>query len=189
MTGFSQKGEHNTKTLLSTFGIILFLIAFVLLVLFFMKGQTTTKGEFPEDVVSEAIACSSKSIQFPYFTYDNSIGKEMKVNVIFENNNISSISLIYDLKYDNESKSLESYNINHSALNTYFGQNSLESDALGAVFANLGSEMKLSLYASGDELNVNTAKFFMVPEGVNLGAGIEILMGQYEKSGFTCRKL
>ena len=166
-------------------GIILVLIAIVLILWFFMHGETRLGGEWTIEQTS-SLTCEATGIEYPFFEYDNSREKTVKINSTREDEDVKAISLIYNIKYDNEKSIIDSENLNHLAMNKKFADDGLEFDALGLKFSRFSDGLQMSLFANSDQINGKTAKYFMLDETSNISP-VEI-QKVYETKGFICQR-
>lgn len=167
-----------------TIGICLFLVAIALIVCFFMRGETKTNGGFPEPEVSESLSCEIEGLVYPLSGYDNSERKTTKVSMVFDDDKLKTISLIYQLYYNNNEEIAKSETENHAAMNLRMQSEGLGPDALGMNFAKLSNNLKMSLYAKVSELDSGSAKYFEL-ENVNK-YDLDVLKKFYEQKGFGC---
>ena len=167
-------------------GLSLVLVAGVLLFWFFMKGETTITGNWPEPELSQSMSCESNNFAYPFFTYDKSTKKSTRINIIFNNDNLYSIALIYNL-YLNDAEIISSSEAaNHAAMNISFGNNGLEAESLGMDFARLQDSLKMSLYAKSSDINSASAKYFLLDDNDSKAYNVELVKKSYENKGFVC---
>lgn len=182
-----KKDGHDKNNYVLFIGLALITISMILFLLFFLKGQTKVSGAFPADVLSEALQCTSDKSIYPYFETGEELGIKNTVNAIFSNNRMSSISLISYYSYNDKDKANASYNTSHAKLNTAFNSAGFEADAFNASFANLGTDVKMSLYATYGDLSPKAGTFFMLQDYDMREISIDTLSKAYEQNGFTCK--
>lgn len=169
-------------------GIFLVLIAGIFLVWFLMKGKTTISGNWPEPETSQSITCEIDNFAYPFFAYDKSTKKNIKINIIFNNDNLYSIALINTLYYDTENAIASSEAINHASMGLSFADNDLDAESLGMSFSKLQDSLKMSLYAKKSEINNQSAKYFMLEKTSADGAyTFDEIKYLYENKGFNCK--
>ena len=174
----------RSKTALPTVGILLVIVATVLIIIFFLIGQIVVSGDFPTPIATESITCESNSLAYPFFTYDNSSSGSTKINAIFQNDKLSSISLIYTLTYPDNSTAEKSRTENHAAMNISFQENQLPADALGATYSVNKNTFQLSLYVASNEFTSKSQKYFLLDNlNINNRKTIKTI---YEQKGFKC---
>jgi len=152
--------------------------------IFLMRGETTVTGSYPDDVKDRTLTCEKSGLDYPFFSYPADNGEHTKVNVIFHVETLRTISLVQTLYYSNADSPRGSEAHNHAAMNTVFGKNGLSSDALGAKYARFDDKMTMSLFASADEFNSATAKFFLLSDSIPTSS--DGFKKAYENLGFSC---
>lgn len=168
--------------------IILCSIVFVVVIsiIILTSGTTITSGNHPDPEESISLSCSNNNYDYDFFTYDNADGKEIRINTIFSNNKITSIGLIYKMYYSSIDLITASEANNHARMNTSFANSALSPDALGANYVKSSDSMQFSLYTSGDNLNSNTAKYFLISDYDSREVSIEELEKIYKSEGLNC---
>lgn len=180
-----KKIEKKSKT--SWFliiGISLVLVAIVLMIYFFLQGETKVTGGWPEPEKSESLSCEVEGLTYPLFKYDNSSKKTTKVTAIFNDDRLEKMSLVHQQYYNNSSEIEQSEAENHAAMNLRMQDEGLGPDALGMHFARLSDSLKMSLYADASEINGSTVKYFEL-EGVSK-YDEDTIRTAYEQKGFGC---
>ena len=178
-----EESERRTKTnWMTAMGLALLIIAVLLIIWFFLKGETRVSGGYPGAENSKSISCTRDGLSYPFFTYDGAEKKTTEVNIIFNNENVGSISLIQKMYYDNTESATKSSTSNHVAMNNSFGSD-LGADALGANYNVTDNVMRLSLYARGSDFNAATRKYFLADAQLKNMKDYE---KHYEKQGFSC---
>ena len=180
--------NNNSKgtnwQLLSLAGVVLVIIG-VLVILFLANGNTTvTNGEGNVEA-AQSLVCEGDNISYPFFSYDNSNSKSIKVSAVFYDDKLSEISLVYRLSYDNNAQVKESEANNHASLGTRFGEDSLGVDALGVNFSILDKVMQMSLFARANNISSVESKYFLI-EDVNGVYKIDNLAKIYTSKGLDC---
>lgn len=167
-------------------GMFLVIVAVVLLLAFFLRGQTTVSGENPDVKSTISLNCVSNDYKYDFFPYDNSDNKNLKIDIIFENEKVSSASLVYMLYYQDVESITESDAENHASMNINFSKDGLEADALNANFSKLSDGLKMSLYANIEDINDVTSKYFLLDYFDN-GYTIKNIQRVYESKGLICK--
>ena len=146
-------------------GIILtiaVLAACVAIVIMLTRGETKTSGNNPANVTGQSLVCESDSIRYPITEYDNSQTKDFKIIANFYDDELSSISLTYALYYNNTEQINASEAFNHADMNISFSKDGLSADAFNAHYSKMEDSMKMTLYATKNDLTVVAAKYFMI---------------------------
>lgn len=181
------KNSNNKGLWLLIAGIILICIAVVCIVLFLIKGQTTVTSS-TDSTTTEHLSCESHTTPYPLFEYDESDSKSLKVNATFENDSLSSISLIYKLTYQDEDKLKLSEAKNHYALNHISQGEGLGPDAYNAKYSKGQDSIQLSLYANKSEIESKTLKYFMLNKLTSTPYTQNQIIKAYAAQGLKCEK-
>lgn len=157
-----SRKKKDKKWILILLGIICIVIAFVLLIIFLLQGNTKTISEGGSIEPTEAITCTSDEVIYPFFKSNDAKSRSMKINAIFDNDKLDIITLTYKLEYDDAKQAEQSSAENHASLNTQFAEDSLGADALDTHFSLLKNAMQLSLHADAKEVTGITSKYFLI---------------------------
>lgn len=148
--------------------ILFWAIAFALLAIVIaipVITQTRTDTDAGERVTEiRALTCRTAGQLYPYFTYDNSTKKDLKIIVTFADDDVRSLSLQQTLYYPDEEMKVKSEAENHASVNKQFGTDSMQADALGATYAITSDGVRFGLYITSDQLNSKSAKYFLIDE-------------------------
>lgn len=172
-------------------GIILIIVALVVLTVVLitsMRGETKTFGQNPANIAGQSLTCESDTIRYSIAEYDDSKAKNLKITANFYDDKLNSISLAYTLYYDDAKQITASETFNHADMNTSFSKNSLSTDAFNAHYSKLEDSMKMTLYATKDDLTVPAVKYFMIDAHAedDLPNKLSEFQRNYETQGFIC---
>lgn len=174
--------RNNTRNWLAWAGGSLIFIAITFTIIFFTHGQTTIIDKQPKKETTESLACSGENINYPIFTYDNSAKKATKINATFNNGELSSISFVHTLYYDDYEKIIASEAINHAAVNI----DSQSTDIFNAYYSKFSDAMRMTMYTKSDALNNNNKKYLMLNSVSTSNLTKEAIKQNYEAQGFIC---
>lgn len=180
-----MKSSLKQRNVLILVGSLLIILAIGLMIWFFMHGETTVSGNFPGKETSKTLVCKKDNVDYPFFVYDESSQKETKVDIIFSDNEVKTISLKHILHYDSENKISASEARNHAAMNKSFGQDGLGADALGISYTIGANKFAISLFINGDKLSSVTNKYFMA-DGLSRKSSVEDYKKHYVSNGYSC---
>lgn len=186
MDDTNKTKKHIGSEVFVAIGMFLVIVAVVLLLAFFLRGQTTVSGENPDVKSTISLNCVSDNYRYDFFPYDNSDNKNLKIDIIFENEKVSSASLVYMLYYQDVESITESDAENHASMNINFSKDGLEADALNANFSKLSDGLKMSLYANIEDINDVTSKYFLL-DYFDKGYTIKNIQRIYESKGLICK--
>ena len=175
--------KQNREWIYVLIGMICIIVTVVSIVLFLLQGTVKTVSR-SEIEVSESVVCEGEGLFYPLFRYDNSKGKSIKINVVFDEDRFETISLVYKLDYDNTEQSKQSSVENHAAMNKSFYEDSMEADSLDVRYSNLGDAMQMTLYAEAKQLNGVTAKYFLLDGVTNYTR--DTITRKYNSQGLDC---
>lgn len=177
-----EKKKYSSTIIIGTF----LLATIIILIIFLSSSKTTISGQYPDVKNNDTLTCKANGVNYPFFTYDNSVEKNIKINVLFVEDNVRSISLIYSLYYNDNSAIVASEAHNHAAMNINFANDGLKPDALGATYSRLDDNMKMSLFLYSSEFTDVSKKYILVDNENVLPKSIEDFRRNYEKQNFEC---
>lgn len=179
-----NKEDKNKNWIYLFVGVICIVVVVVLVVLLFLQGDTKITGE-GEVTMSESISCEAEDFWYPFFTYDNSNSKSIKINILFDDNEkMETISIVYRLGYDDEMLAKESKAINHAAMGKLFEADSIMVDSFESRYSDMGDAMQMDMYARAKEINGVTAKYFLLNGSNNYNR--DTLTKNYNDKGLNC---
>ena len=168
-------------------GILLIIISIILIAVFLLKGQTTVTGQNGSITTVKSLVCETDNPEYQFLSYDNSDKKNAKVSVLFNANGINSISLLFTLHYS-DSKAVDSSRaINSANLYIFYGEDGLPANSFSKSLSSDNEKVTISLYASRDDFNSMTSKYFMA-DGLEENSDIEDFERSYTKQWFVCIK-
>lgn len=183
-----DKEKKVSRTFLVIVGIILVCVAITCFVLFMINGETKIKSTQSKNKYLERLVCESDNTTYTLFSYDNSVSKNLKITMTFNEKKLDTISLIYKLKYDDIDEVGKSESINHGKFNTTSQEDGLGPDAFGAVFSKLKETLQLSLYASDSDIDSKALKYFMLDNLASASYNLEKITDVYANLGLNCNK-
>lgn len=167
-------------------GVTLVIIGAVFMAMFLLEGQTTVNGNYPEPYTSKTLNCEANNISFPFFVNDASISSQTKITLIFGDKRINSISLIRKAEYENETLAKNYSDGHRGEMNVSFAKNGLKAGALNANYIYEGTIERMSLYATSEDLSINSAQYFLLPADYSSSNDIEEFENKYLEQGFAC---
>lgn len=134
------------------------------------------------------LSCTSPSVNYPFFTYDDSESRELSIDVIFSDKILNAISLKYILYYSDQDKISKSQATNHAAMDISFYSSGLGANSFDAVYSILNDSMRMTLYATKNIFNRSAAQYFMidVPDEAPVPQSIDEFEAIYKKGGLNC---
>ncbi len=181
-----KEGKTNWP---ATIGTSLLLTAIVLILCFFLQGETKVTDDGGTVESSKSLACEVEGAQYPFFDYDNSTKKTTKINAVFNGDKLDTISLIHELYYNSSDEIVRSEAENHATLNLKTQGEGLGPDAFGANYAKLADRLKFSMYAKAEKLKYETVKYFEL-DWVESGTyNLPTMEKIYTEKGFDCETI
>lgn len=175
----NKKSKKNWYILALIIGLILIII---FVIWFLMRGETKTTGDYPEDTTPESLECVGKNIPYKIFA-DTLSDIEIKINGIFINGKIGSISLVYKSKYNSAEAAKTMSDAHEGDMNMSFYKNNMNSYSLNATYTINENVAQMSLYANSSDLNDISAKYFMLD---SLPKNLTEYKKDYIAKGFSC---
>lgn len=181
-----MKNEPDNKKMnknwLLLVGVILVIGIVVLLLWFLMRGEIKTAGDWPEDETTESLSCVVEKLTYKFFKSNNIIDN-IRINVVFNNNKINSISLVTKTTYPDNDTTRAISDGHEGDMNLSFYDNGMDSYSLGATYSVDNNFAQISLYATSSELNDVSIQYFMLD---TLPKNIDEYKKAYANQGFTC---
>ena len=153
-----------------------------------LRGEIKISDQNLVEIERKSLDCESQNIRYPFAEYDSSKSKELKITANFRDDAIEAVSLVYILRYDNGEQVKDSESSNHADMNVSFGRDGLGADALNAHYSRLKDSMQMSLYAKESNLDLVTAKYFMIKTDsqIDLPVTSSEYRKNYEEQSFVC---
>ena len=164
----------------------LVLAALVIVILYFLRGNTSITNEKIPNVKNTLVSCYSGSIYYPVFTYDGAEKRETDIKIVAQDYELKSISLEHSLFYNSATAIEASEAHNHAAMNLSFGKNGLGPDSYDAKYTILSDRVRMNLYAASAKLNDVAKQYFLVETEGAFPTSVLSLRKNYEAQGFTC---
>lgn len=181
-----KKRKKSRTNWPATIGTSLLLTAIVLIICFFLQGETKVVNNGATVESSKSLVCEAEGKQYPFFKYDNATKKTTKINATFNGEKLDTISLIQELYYNSSDEIVRSEAENHAALNLKTQGEGLGPDAFGANYAKLSDRLKFSMYARAEKLTYETVKYFEL-DWVESGTyNLPTMEKIYTEQGFNC---
>ena len=179
----STKKRNNN--IFVTTGIVLVLIAVCLMIAFLTRGSINITNNPVEVNSIESVVCTGK-VGYPLFNDDGIAKKTIQINAVFKNDKLDSIALVYKA-YSNSASEIEKITTsNNATMNKSFSTSGLGANSLGAGYSRLKDASQMSLYAKHNEINVITAKYFLLDE-LNGRFSRESITKAYNEKGLDCK--
>lgn len=186
----AQQNDHKIIRWVVSIVLLILLGAVIYFIISMLNGKTTTTGQNPDDIEGQSLVCEKNNINYPIFTYYNTDKKELKITANFYDDKINAISLAYTMYYSDAQLITGSEAHNHAAMNISFGKNSLGPDSFNAHYSKMEDAMIMRLYATSNELNSVSAKYFLIrlkEDQISLPNTPAEYQENYKAQGLTCK--
>lgn len=167
-------------------GIFLIIVSIVTITMFLLKGQTAVTGQNGSIVSSESLVCESENQNYQFLSYDYATRKTTKISALFNNNELSSISLIYTLYYSDSELIETSRTVNSAQLNVFYSKDGLSANSFFKSVSSNDATVIISLYTDKTNFNNKTSKYFMA-DGLDKKSNPENFKKLYIEKGFACK--
>ena len=166
-------------------GSVVSLAVAVVLISSLMSAKRSDSGEVIGEIKMDSITCESDKVAYPFFEYDDSVSKLLKVTAMSDGDNLHSVSLQYILYYNDEESILRSEGGNHAAMNMGFYERGLGSDAINATYSRLSNGLRFGLYQTGGDLSETEKEYFFL-DGL-MKYDVDTLSALYNGMGMNCK--
>lgn len=185
----NKSDQKNSKIMIIRIvGVIFVVVAVILAIWFLLNGEKTVTGGYPATEKATALSCTKRDET--YSILDSKIErtdtKDLKIDAIFNGQELNSIALSYMLYYGNNDLAATGEAKVHAAMNDSFNENELSPDSLGANYNKMQNNVKMTLYATRSELNDKTAKYFLLDFSVRNPLTLDSMKKHYEGKEFKC---
>ncbi|MBR3132095.1 hypothetical protein IKG33_01640 [Candidatus Saccharibacteria bacterium] len=179
-----EKFEKRNRRWVLIGSIVFALIAIVLWIALLSPRKVETGERKTEISKVESMACEGSDTIYPYFQFDNSTRRNLKVVATIEDNKIRSITLQYMLYYNDSELIKRSETENHAAMNLAFAKKDVDGTKMNATYAKLSDAFRFGIYKTTEEMTTAERDFFLL-DGVE-GDDIAILSQRYNQLGMNC---
>lgn len=182
-------GEKNHRA--RNLALFLALLAVIVaVILWLLRGQTTTTGQYPANIRNEALTCRSGTIVYDKVSNINSANKSLKISMIFTGEEqLSSASLEYALTFSSYSEAYSAEAVSHAQFNLGLQALGYDAGKFNNKFSILDNKLIITLSASSDKnLDDTTRGYFLIEytDGRELPKSLGEYRQNYERQGFAC---
>lgn len=167
------------------FGSLVFALVAIILWVSLFSTKRTENGEKKVEISKvESMTCEGAETIYPFFEFDKSTKKSLKVTATIEENKIRSISLQYMLYYNDSELIEQSEAENRAAMNLAFSKKKVDANKMNATYAKLSDAFRFGIYKTAEEMTEAERDFFLL-DGVESN-DIAILSQRYNQLGMNC---
>ena len=179
------KKNKDKRFILLIIGAILLILSTILIMCFALKGETIISDKHTENTKNDSLYCLNDEIAHTYANYDNSKKKTLIISVLFYNNKLKTISLIYNLYYDDSELITSSEANNHAAMNKSFSKTGVEANTLSPNYSKQKDKVTITLFTEAKDFDNKLAKYYMA-DSLTRDSTLENFLRNYEQQGFIC---
>lgn len=172
------------RFLILVWGLVFSVVVVILLASFFSQNKFESGSRTEVIKQTRSLTCESDQYLYPFFEFDESDRKELKIVVTFDDEMFKVISLQQTLYYSDPELIVQSEAMNHAGLNVSFGENGLETDTFEANYAVLEDAMRFGIYGERNSIKDVGMQYFLL-EGVD-EYDLEHFRQAYENLGMVC---
>ena len=168
--------------------LLLFLVIIILIILWLLRGKTTTSGQYPENLKTESLECTSDSIRYQKIAiHGKPKSTELKISSTFYGTEkLSSINLRYSMYFDSEAEAINAEAVAHASFNIELQGNNRSSSEFHNKFTILDNKLETSLFANLSDLDNFSKSYFVLFQDKDLPETLYEYRKQYEDQGFKC---
>ncbi|MBR2840046.1 hypothetical protein IKE82_01820 [Candidatus Saccharibacteria bacterium] len=183
--------NKKTKQYWLWIGLGLVLVAIVLIVTAIvnaMRGKETGNVTIGGEAKVTGLVCKDATSVHPALASKPIDSYTNTVTANFQNEKLSSISLLYEGEYGTAARAEEAKSFAMADYNLTLTNEYGESDDIFSVhFSTDGSNMQMVQTARDiNKINLKTVTYFLLDKGTNIAKSLDGLKKQYEAKGFTC---
>jgi len=184
--GETEKDEKSHRVR----NLILFLtpaIIIVLIIIWLLRGKTTTTGQYPANVRNESLSCLATDKAYEPANRTSSDNKELKIDMIFYGiEKLSSVSLKYTLTFASNEEAYSAEAFNHAGFNLGLQNRGFSSGLFNNKFSLMDNVVVLTLRADANELDEELAREYFLLDRDELPETMSDFRRHYESTGFSC---
>lgn len=184
----NKKKKNHKGIKLAVF--LLFLAVIVFIILWLLRGKTTTSGQYPANIRNESLVCESNSIIYEKVDNVHSDNRELKISMVFnDTKKLGSASLKYTLHFTSSEEAHSAEAVSHAQFNLALQALGYDAGKFNNKFSEIGSDLVITLNLTSDKsLDDATKSYFLVDyaEDNRLPESLSDYRRNYESQGFTC---
>lgn len=182
-----KKKDKNYSSWLLCAGLVSIAVLVAVLLPILLNGNTTIVGGFDTSKTLDTLVCSSEVTAYPIFDFDYSASKSLRINIVFDEDSIDSISLMYKLNYADAETMTKSGAHNHAAMNLSFYDVGMKTDDLNAKYSFVDNSFQMSIYAKKNELTQKSLKYFLLDDLYDITIlDKDTIANTYNNKGLGC---
>ena len=161
-------------------------VSALLLLVFFLNGNVTFERNNSKIEKTTTLECKAEGFWYPLFVYDNSSHRSIDLNLVFNGDGISTMSILYALEYDNKNQAIKSEAENHAKMNAHYSDDGLNPDAFSSLYTIIDNNFTFSIYADEGNINRVAYKYFLLSDYDGALGDMEKINNYYTDKGLNC---
>lgn len=181
-----QRVEHKV---LKLFCLLLFLLVIVIIIIWLLRGKTTTSGQYPANVKTESLECTSVETIYPKLGKFSPIPKEtnLTITAIFSGENeLQTISLKNLMTFNSNSEAIVAEAVAHANFNIGLHSYGYNISKFENKFSISEEKLLVNLAARVKEIDERSKDYFLITSEI-LPTTLNDYKNEYEANGFSCR--
>ncbi|MBR3232929.1 hypothetical protein IKF74_01445 [Candidatus Saccharibacteria bacterium] len=186
-----QKSEPKTEKNHKALKLVIVLLALVIIVaviIWLLRGKTTTTGQYPANIRTDSLECTSNKLDYEKIGTLNiiTIKKELELKLLFSSNDeLKSINLKNFLTFDTAKEATSAEAIAHAAFNKGLSAKGYNSEQFENKFTLMDNQLVLTIH-NDSQLNENSKDYFLLAPEESPNT-LHEFQKIYESKGFTCK--
>ncbi|MBQ3468374.1 hypothetical protein IJH19_02485 [Candidatus Saccharibacteria bacterium] len=180
--------SHSLRNLII---FVLVLTIIIMVILWLLRGKTTTSGRFPENIKNESLECNISGLIYEKTNRITSPKTETKITMIFYGvDDLNSINLRHTIHLSSSEEAARSEAIAHVQLAENLADSGLDYGEFNNKFTRIDNNLTLELYDNGSFKKDIMYGFFLVDkisDSDHYPTKLEEFRNNYENKGFACK--
>lgn len=185
--GRNTSGETNSHRVRNLVLFLIFLVIIVLVILWLLRGRTTTTGQYPANIRTESLKCTSSNISYDKIgaVDDPAIQKELSLTFLFqENGELNSVSLKDILTFTTHNEAVDAEAIAHATFNKGLATRGYDSGKFSNKFSVMDNKFVVTLH-NNSQFGDDSKEYFLLNSDDEL-KNLSDYSSFYGNKGFVC---
>ena len=185
--GRNTSGETNSHRVRNLVLFLIFLIIIVLVILWLLRGKTTTSGQYPANIRTESLKCTSSNISYDKIGVvgDSAVQKELSLTFLFqESGELNSVSLKDTLTFTTPNEAVDAEAIAHATFNKGLAARGYDSGKFSNKFSVMDNKFVVTLH-NNSQFDDDAKEYFLLNSDDEL-KDLSDYSSFYKNKGFVC---
>ena len=177
--------NQNKKALLCLIGIILLVVAAIMLILYFLRGETSIDNSGGDYDAVQSITCEGNNVDYPLIKSISSESNYLKIIIVTDKDKLKTVSLTRTIIGVDGSNVENSRAKVRYEMNKHFDSDNLSPDSFSVTYSSVDDGFQVRLFAELKDLNGMTYKYFLLE---NAGGNLkkDNITKIYNEKGLNC---